>query len=127
MDRDLRVVLSARVFSDQKCFGPGVSQLLKRVDELHSLRAAAMSLSLIVPASAVYCPHDYYASTAVWYTDDGPRLQTRHWQMTIRCHNCGYADAEKEHTFPVRLELPEGCSVLVCRNLRVIGSAPVAV
>ena len=45
MDRDLRVVLSARVFSDQKCFGPGVSQLLKRVDELHSLRAAAMSLS----------------------------------------------------------------------------------
>ena len=88
--------------------------------------AAAMSLSLIVPASAVYCPHDYYASTAVWYTDDGPRLQTRHWQMTIRCHNCGYADAEKEHTFPVRLELPEGCSVLVCRNLRVIGSAPVA-
>lgn len=89
--------------------------------------AATMSLSLIVPASAVYCPHDYYASTAVWYTDDGPRLQTRHWQMTIRCHNCGYADAEKEHTFPVRLELPEGCSVLVCRNLRVIGSAPVAV
>ena len=89
--------------------------------------AAAMSLSLIVPASAVYCPHDYYASTAVWYTDDGPRLQTRHWQMTIRCRNCGYADAEKEHTFPVRLELPEGCSVLVCRNLRVIGSAPVAV
>ena len=38
MDRELRVVLSARVFSDQKCFGPGVSQLLKRVDELHSLR-----------------------------------------------------------------------------------------
>ena len=28
MDRELRVVLSARVFSDQKCFGPGVSQLL---------------------------------------------------------------------------------------------------
>ena len=83
--------------------------------------AAAMSLSLIVPASAVYCPHDYYASTAVWYTDDGPRLQT-----PIRCRNCGYADAEKEHTFPVRLELPEGCSVLVCRNLRVIGSVPVA-
>ena len=46
MDRDLRVVLSARVFSEQRCFGPGVSQLLKRVDELHSLRAAAMSLSM---------------------------------------------------------------------------------
>ena len=46
MDRDLRVVLSARIFSDQKCFGPGVSQLLKRVDELHSLRAAALSMSM---------------------------------------------------------------------------------
>ena len=46
MDRELRVVLSARVFSDQKCFGPGVSQLLKRVDELHSLRAAAMSMNM---------------------------------------------------------------------------------
>ena len=46
MDRDLRVVLSARVFSEQKCFGPGVSQLLKRVDELHSLRAAARALSM---------------------------------------------------------------------------------
>ena len=46
MERELRVVLSARVFSDQKCFGPGVSQLLKRVDELHSLRAAALSMSM---------------------------------------------------------------------------------
>lgn len=46
MDRELRVVLSARVFSNQKCFGPGVSQLLKRVDELHSLRAAALSMSM---------------------------------------------------------------------------------
>ena len=34
------------MFSDQKCFGPGVSQLLKRVDELHSLRAAALSMSM---------------------------------------------------------------------------------
>ena len=42
----LWIVLSARVFSDQKCFGPGVSQLLKRVDELHSLRAAALSMSM---------------------------------------------------------------------------------
>lgn len=46
MDRDLHVVLSTRLFSDQKCFGPGVSQLLKRVDELHSLRAAALSMSM---------------------------------------------------------------------------------
>ena len=36
--------------------------------------------------------------------------------------------AEYTHGFvDMALELPEGCSVLVCRNLRVIGSAPVAV
>ena len=49
MDRELRVVLSTRVFSDQKCFGPGVSQLLKRVDELHSLRAAAVAMAWAYP------------------------------------------------------------------------------
>ena len=46
MDRELRVVISCRMFTDQKCFGPGVVQLRKRVDELHSLRAAAMSISM---------------------------------------------------------------------------------
>lgn len=46
MDRELHVVISCRMFTDQKCFGPGVVQLLKRVDELHSLRAAAMSISM---------------------------------------------------------------------------------
>ena len=44
--KELRYNLSCRLFTDVKCFGPGVSQLLKRVDELHSLRAAAMSLSM---------------------------------------------------------------------------------
>ena len=46
MDRELRVVISSRIFTDQKCFGPGVAQLLKKVDKLHSLRAAAMSMSM---------------------------------------------------------------------------------
>ena len=46
MDRELRVVISSRIFTDQKCSGPGVAQLLKKVDELHSLRAAAMSMSM---------------------------------------------------------------------------------
>ena len=46
MDRELRVVISSRIFTDQKCFGPGVARLLKKVDELHSLRAAAMSMSM---------------------------------------------------------------------------------
>lgn len=37
----LHPVISVRLFTDEKCFGPGIAQLLHGVDELHSLRAAA--------------------------------------------------------------------------------------
>ena len=40
------MAISAKIFTDRKCFGPGVAQLLKLVDELHSLRAAALSMSM---------------------------------------------------------------------------------
>ena len=46
MDRELRVAIVAKMFTDRKCFGPGVVQLLALVDELHSLRAAALSMSM---------------------------------------------------------------------------------
>ena len=46
MEKKLHAILSVRIFTDQKCFGPGVAQLLLRTDELHSLRAAAMSMSM---------------------------------------------------------------------------------
>ena len=46
MDKRLHAILSVRVFTDQKCFGPGVAQRLRQVDELHSLRAAAISMSM---------------------------------------------------------------------------------
>lgn len=46
MEKKLHAILSVRVFTDQKCFGPGVMQLLRLVDELHSLRAAAISMSM---------------------------------------------------------------------------------
>ena len=38
--------LSCRLFTDAKCFGPGVAQLLHTVQELHSLRAAALSMDM---------------------------------------------------------------------------------
>lgn len=38
--------LSCRLFTDTKCFGPGVAQLLHAVQELHSLRAAALSMDM---------------------------------------------------------------------------------
>lgn len=46
MKNDLHVNLSIRVFTDRKCFGPGLAVLLHRVDELHSLRAAALSMEM---------------------------------------------------------------------------------
>ena len=38
MDRKIRTVLTVRLFTDEKCFGPGVATLLHKVRELHSLR-----------------------------------------------------------------------------------------
>ena len=46
MKNDLHPVLTARLFTDKKCFGPGVAELLHRVDELHSLRAAAAAMEM---------------------------------------------------------------------------------
>lgn len=46
MRNDLHANLTVRIFTDRKCFGPGVAELLRRVRELHSLRAAAMSISM---------------------------------------------------------------------------------
>lgn len=38
--------LSCRLFTDAKCFGPGVARLLHAVQQLHSLRAAALSMDM---------------------------------------------------------------------------------
>lgn len=46
MKNDLHAELTVRIFTDRKCFGPGVAELLRRVRELHSLRAAAMSMNM---------------------------------------------------------------------------------
>ena len=46
MENNFRPVLTIRIFGEDKCFGPGVAVLLRRVRELHSLRAAAMSMNM---------------------------------------------------------------------------------
>ena len=46
MEQKLTYNLAVRLFSDEQWFGPGVAQLLHRVQELHSLRAAAMSIGM---------------------------------------------------------------------------------
>ena len=46
MEYNFRPVLTIRIFADEKCFGPGIAVLLQKVQELHSLRAAAMSIGM---------------------------------------------------------------------------------
>ena len=46
MEQQFRPVLTIRIFADEKCFGPGIAVLLQKVQELHSLRAAAMSMNM---------------------------------------------------------------------------------
>ena len=38
--------LSLRFFTEEKAFGPGIAQLLHRVQELHSLRSAAADMGM---------------------------------------------------------------------------------
>ena len=46
MDEKITYNLTVRLFCGEKCFGPGMAQLLRKVQELHSLRAAAMSMNM---------------------------------------------------------------------------------
>lgn len=46
MESSYHPVISVRIFRDGKCFGPGVAELLRRVREHHSLRAAAISMEM---------------------------------------------------------------------------------
>lgn len=43
---ELHPGLKIRLYTDEKCFGPGVARLLQGVDRLHSLRAAASELDM---------------------------------------------------------------------------------
>lgn len=46
MPNELHPVITIRLFTDEKCFGPGVAELLENVRQLHSLRAAAQSMGM---------------------------------------------------------------------------------
>lgn len=46
METKMTYNLSCRLFTDAKCFGPGVARLLHAVQRLHSLRAAALSMDM---------------------------------------------------------------------------------
>lgn len=46
MSTNLHPVLTVRIFRDEKCYGRGIHELLQRVEEHHSLRAAAQSMEM---------------------------------------------------------------------------------
>ena len=46
MEQKFRPVLSVRIFRNSKCFGPGIAELLRQVQEKHSLRGAAISMGM---------------------------------------------------------------------------------
>lgn len=46
MDKKFHPVVSVRIFGEQKCFGPGVAELLRRVRECKSLRAASIAMGM---------------------------------------------------------------------------------
>ncbi len=43
---DLHPAVTFRLYTDQKCFGPGVAMLMRRVRTLHSLRSAAIDMDI---------------------------------------------------------------------------------
>lgn len=46
MSTKLHPVLSIRLFREEKCFGTGVAQLLRLVQQHHSLRGAAIAMGM---------------------------------------------------------------------------------
>ena len=44
--KTLRPVVTVRLYTDRKCFGPGIAALLRRVERHRSLRAAAMDMDM---------------------------------------------------------------------------------
>ena len=45
-DNQLYPKISVRLFTDEKCFGPGIAALLRRIEKFHSLRSAAASMGM---------------------------------------------------------------------------------
>ena len=46
MDNKLYAKITVRLFTDDKCFGPGIATLLHRIEEHKSLRSAAISMGM---------------------------------------------------------------------------------
>ena len=45
-EKQLRYTITIRIYGEEKCFGPGVAELLEKVDEMKSLRKATMDMGM---------------------------------------------------------------------------------
>ena len=45
-NKELTCQITVRIYGREKCFGPGVADLLERVDRLHSLRKATIEMEM---------------------------------------------------------------------------------
>ena len=45
-NKELRCQTNVRIYGEEKCFGPGVAELLERVDQLRSLRKATIEMDM---------------------------------------------------------------------------------
>ena len=45
-NKELTCQITVRIYGQEKCFGPGVADLLERVDRLHSLRKATIEMDM---------------------------------------------------------------------------------
>ena len=101
--KELRYNLSCRLFTDAKCFGPGVAQLLHRVERLHSLRAAAAEMEMayskawtVIKNAENALGFKLLASTTggrhgggAALTPEGKALLTAYDQFCQELHDCG--------------------------------------
>ena len=46
MEKALRPVLKIQLFAEEKCFGPGIAELLRQVERHSSLRQAAQAMDM---------------------------------------------------------------------------------
>lgn len=45
-ENQLRCVVTVRIHGEEKCFGPGVADLLERIDRLKSIRKATIEMNM---------------------------------------------------------------------------------
>lgn len=119
MEKELHANLSVRVSTDQRCFGPGVMELLHLVDELHSLRAAAISMAMayskawtLIRNAEEGLGFKLLLSTAggkngggAFLTDEARQMMTAYEEYCARLHEFG--DALFEEMFAFYNEIPK--------------------